>query len=111
MKYCPHCGNSVREKANFCPSCGNALVETSHAQSVSDSNNQFKEIYNNATAKLNHYTGEEGAVKVNIVALFSEVFKHHTKILFLLQGLRRLHLLCRMFQMNGQSHGYFREFC
>lgn len=79
MKYCPHCGNSVREKANFCPSCGNALVETSHAQSVSDSNNQFKEIYNNATAKLNHYTGEEGAVKVNIVALFSEVFKHHTK--------------------------------
>ncbi|WNW15421.1 zinc ribbon domain-containing protein [Lactiplantibacillus plantarum] len=79
MKYCPHCGNLVREKANFCPSCGNALVETSHAQSVSDSNNQFKEIYNNATAKLNHYTGEEGAVKVNIVDLFSEVFKHHTK--------------------------------
>lgn len=87
MKYCPHCGSPVRETAKFCPSCGQALSATGQAQTQSeaqseampDGNNQFKGIYDSATAKLNHYTGEEGAVKVNIADLFSEVFKHHTK--------------------------------
>ncbi|MDC6397301.1 PrsW family intramembrane metalloprotease [Lactiplantibacillus pentosus] len=82
MKYCPHCGNPVRETAKFCPSCGQALNNTGQASNTSGSNsenNQIKGFYDSATAKLSHYTGEEGAVKVNIGDLFSEVFKHHTK--------------------------------
>ncbi|TBX38734.1 PrsW family intramembrane metalloprotease [Lactiplantibacillus paraplantarum] len=85
MKYCPHCGSPVRETAKFCPSCGQALSATgtgqaqTQSEAMPDGNNQFKGIYDSATAKLNHYTGEEGAVKVNIADLFSEVFKHHTK--------------------------------
>lgn len=82
MKYCPHCGNSVRETAKFCPSCGQALNNTGQASTTPGSNsenNQIKGFYDSATAKLSHYTGEEGAVKVNIGDLFSEVFKHHTK--------------------------------
>lgn len=78
MKYCPHCGSQVRETAKFCPSCGQVLNGASPTQSTPDSN-QIRGIYDSATAKLNHYTGEEGAVKVNIGDLFSEVFKHHTK--------------------------------
>ncbi|ASG80290.1 PrsW family glutamic-type intramembrane protease [Lactiplantibacillus pentosus] len=82
MKYCPHCGNPVRETAKFCPSCGQALNNTGQAVTTPGSNsenNQIKGFYDSATAKLSHYTGEEGAVKVNIGDLFSEVFKHHTK--------------------------------
>ncbi|MFH0493477.1 PrsW family glutamic-type intramembrane protease [Lactiplantibacillus plantarum] len=82
MKYCPHCGNPVRETAKFCPSCGQALNNTGQASTTPGSNsenNQIKGFYDSATAKLSHYTGEEGAVKVNIGDLFSEVFKHHTK--------------------------------
>ncbi|EQM54367.1 hypothetical protein N692_03710 [Lactiplantibacillus plantarum EGD-AQ4] len=82
MKYCPHCGNPVRETAKFCPSCGQPLNSPGQASTTpgsSSENNQIKGFYDNATAKLSHYTGEEGAVKVNIGDLFSEVFKHHTK--------------------------------
>jgi len=78
MKYCPHCGKPVKETAKFCPSCGNGLNVTESTQESKD-NNQLKDIYNSATAKLNEYTGEEGAVKVNLSDLFSEVFKHHSK--------------------------------
>lgn len=77
MKYCPHCGKPVRENAKFCPSCGETLT-VSQDQPATNTN-QIKGIYDSATAKLNQYTGEKGAVKVNISDLFSEVFKHHSK--------------------------------
>lgn len=78
MRYCPHCGKPVKETAKFCPSCGQPLP-ASPAAPVSNDSHQIKGIYDTATAKLNQYTGEEGAVKVNLSDLFSEVFKHHTK--------------------------------
>lgn len=78
MKYCPHCGKPVRDVAKFCPSCGNALTPSQPAEAPQEQN-QVKGIYESATAKLNQYTGEEGAVKVNLSDLFSEVFKHHSK--------------------------------
>lgn len=79
MKYCPHCGKPVREAAKFCPSCGKALAANETKTESGNNSNDLKGIYNSATAKLNQYTGEEGAVKVNLSDLFSEVFKHHTK--------------------------------
>jgi len=78
MKYCPHCGKPVRATAKFCPSCGEALTPEQPAATPQE-HNQIKGIYDSATAKLNQYTGEEGAVKVNLSDLFSEVFKHHSK--------------------------------
>lgn len=92
MKYCPNCGNPVKETAKFCPSCGRPLPvtsgttasantqnDTTETQSASTNGQSVKGIYDSATAKLSHYTGEEGAVKVNLADLFSEVFKHHSK--------------------------------
>lgn len=86
MKYCPYCGNQVKETAKFCPSCGHALPGSQAASQertpvtpVASESHQVKGLYDTATAKLNQYTGEEGAVKVNLSDLFSEVFKHHTK--------------------------------
>lgn len=89
MKYCSHCGKPVKETAKFCPSCGNPLPVTTPAATSAPAptnpvagqtaNQPVKGLYDSATAKLNQYTGEEGAVKVNLSALFSEVFKHHTK--------------------------------
>ncbi|WP_057877440.1 PrsW family glutamic-type intramembrane protease [Levilactobacillus paucivorans] len=79
MRYCPYCGNQVKATAKFCPSCGKALPATQETAPVANESNQIKDLYDTATAKLNHYTGEEGAVKVNLSDLFSEVFKHHSK--------------------------------
>lgn len=78
MRYCPYCGKQVKETARFCPSCGKALPDMQETPSAHESH-QIKDIYDTATAKLNRYTGEEGAVKVNLSDLFSEVFKHHSK--------------------------------
>lgn len=101
MKFCPHCGHPIAPTAKFCPACGHALPasQAQAAQPAGDraqdhrqtANNQTtsaqgqtsprrrESLYDNATAKLNHYTGENGAVKVNLSALFSEVPKHHSK--------------------------------
>lgn len=83
MKFCPHCGKPIREGVKFCPSCGQALPNSAPAMSTSaptqENHDQVKNLYESATAKLNQYTGEQGAVKVNLSDLFSEVFKHHTK--------------------------------
>lgn len=90
MKYCSHCGKPVKETAKFCPSCGSPLPITTPTAAPSPASapthpaanrpeSQPKGLYDSATAKLNQYTGEEGAVKVNLGDLFSEVFKHHTK--------------------------------
>nr|CCC17538.1 putative membrane protein [Lactiplantibacillus pentosus IG1] len=57
----------------------NNTGQASNTSGSNSENNQIKGFYDSATAKLSHYTGEEGAVKVNIGDLFSEVFKHHTK--------------------------------
>lgn len=78
MNYCPYCGKSVSETAKFCPNCGKVLVVT-ESKNLNQDDHQFKRIYNSATAQLNKYTGEDGAVTVNLIDLFSEVFKHHSK--------------------------------
>lgn len=93
MKYCPHCDHPVATTAKFCPACGQALPgqtttdQKSQQQSATAHNTaaqagprkRRESLYDNATARLNHYTGEDGAVKVNLIDLFSEVPKHHTK--------------------------------
>jgi len=101
MKYCPHCGHQVAATAKFCPACGHALpvtaanqgapasaAQATHQQATSQQTataagpkvrRRNGSLYDNATAKLNHYTGEDGAVKVNLKDLFSEVPKHHSK--------------------------------
>ncbi|WP_024748047.1 PrsW family glutamic-type intramembrane protease [Levilactobacillus namurensis] len=108
MKYCPNCGHPVAPTAKFCPACGHALPAAQQAtSSIGTSANatgeptgtasnqsasaqsqpgtqvpprQHREsLYDNATSRLSHYTGEDGAVKVNLAAMFSQVLRHHSK--------------------------------
>jgi len=96
MKYCPNCGAEAADGARFCRHCGQLLPQpqgTPEAQPQSQPRaaqpqptkpkikpvGKRPDLYDSATAALNKYTGEEGAVKVNLIDLFSEVPKHHTK--------------------------------
>lgn len=78
MKYCPNCGKEVKDIAKFCNNCGAAIGGAAPSRTT---NQQFekKSLYASATETLNKYTGEEGAVQVNLNDLFSEVPKHHDK--------------------------------
>ncbi|MFC6274150.1 zinc-ribbon domain-containing protein [Levilactobacillus tangyuanensis] len=93
MKYCPNCGAEAADDAQFCRNCGQPLpqaTETPNPQPQPQAApkpprpklkpvGKRPDLYDSATAALNKYTGEEGAVKVNLIDLFSEVPKHHTK--------------------------------
>lgn len=87
MQQCPYCGHEVAPTADRCPACGHQLTreETATDKGTKKSTaTQAKarrrgSLYDDATARLNRYTGESGAVKVNLKDLFSEVPKRHTK--------------------------------
>ncbi|MDT6979629.1 PrsW family glutamic-type intramembrane protease [Levilactobacillus zymae] len=81
MQVCPHCGHSVPTTAKICPVCGRPLPVTTQttASDAKAKPRRRQSLYDDATARLNRYTGEEGAVKVNLKDLFSAVFQHHTK--------------------------------
>lgn len=78
MKYCQNCGKEVKETAKFCNNCGATIGAVASSGMVSQSFEK-KSLYTSATETLNKYTGEEGAVQVNLTDLFSEVPKHHDK--------------------------------
>ncbi len=96
MNFCSNCGRPLKADAKFCTECGapvkiggdaqtTANATTSQAatnqQTAATSNARTPRhgLYDSATETLNKYTGESGAVRVNLKDLFSEVFKRHTK--------------------------------
>lgn len=87
MKFCPNCGSQVNDTAKFCNACGATLTgdsgtplpDMNTAMGQLNQKNEKSSVYATATASLSKYAGEEGAVKVDLKDLFSEVPKHHSK--------------------------------
>lgn len=73
IKYCTKCGTQNHVDASFCRACGNqfAPIPSSTRKNVS--------LTDSATAKLNSWLGDEGAVDIKFKDFFSQVFKKHTE--------------------------------
>lgn len=98
--HCIYCAALLEENAKFCTSCGspvqanqqqeaademsaarlrNEQLNNEHNRSENSIAKHMKSSFSHATEKINPLVGEQGDVDLNLKALFSNVFKKHTK--------------------------------
>ena len=98
--HCIYCAALLEENAKFCTSCGSPVHVNQQQEAVDEMsatrlrneqiNNEdnrsensiakhMKSSFSHATEKINPLVGEQGDVDLNLKALFSNVFKKHTK--------------------------------
>lgn len=80
--YCTQCGSKNAATSNFCIVCGAPLVKPQQDQTTTT--RRTKESSNasfidNTTKQLNRWTGEDKSVSLNIGAMFSGIFDHHSQ--------------------------------
>lgn len=76
--YCIKCGTKNNINNNYCIKCGTKLIKNISENSKVNLNKN--EIFlDTATKKINKWTGEDKAIKLDIPNLFSQVLKKHSK--------------------------------
>lgn len=80
FKFCNQCGTKNDADARFCINCGYPFEPAKKTKKTKKAKKAAKSsVIDSATAKLNSWTGGEGAVKISLGDFFSQVFKKHTK--------------------------------
>lgn len=71
MKTCSKCGSQNQDNANFCGKCGASLTDATTVNKEQVGTSFFE--------RINEYVGNENPTDLNWKALFSDVFRKHTK--------------------------------
>lgn len=89
IMFCINCGAQIEKDQKFCGICGMNLqeemdtlfeeVSSATEEPSSSFQAQVKGTFLQATEKVNQLVGEEGSIDVNLIDVFSDVFKKHTK--------------------------------
>jgi len=85
MKYCRHCGTQLQDADRFCSNCGGSCGisqgEPNPAQSKETPNVNIsgEKIMDTLTSKINTLAGGQGAVRVPLSTVFSNIFKKHSR--------------------------------
>ena len=80
MKYCPQCGHTAPDDAQYCLHCGHALIPARHDGHGHRAQRRYGDTAADSFINhINEYVGNDRPADLNWRMLFTDVFKKHAK--------------------------------